>query len=122
MVPPHFGAIFSTQTPIFRHDHKCAGPRQSGRSGSGSGSGSAGSGTIFVEAEAEAAMTKSMEAEAEAEAVKANSMEAEAEAEAVKNLPLPPLPLLPLSLNFCSLTPFFGDFFFKVLPTFDWLE
>ena len=66
-----------------------------------------------AEAEAEAAMTKSMEAEAEAEAVKANSMEAEAEAEAVKNLPLPPLPLLPLSLNFCSLTPFFGDFFSK---------
>ena len=75
-----------------------------------------------AEAEAEVAMTKSMEAEAEAEAVKANSMEAEAEVEAVKNLPLPPLPLLPLSLNFCSLTPLFGDFFFKVLPTFDWLE
>ena len=58
-----------------------------------------------AEAEAEAVRTKSMEAEAEAEAVKAKSMEAEAEAEAVKDLPLPLLPLLPLS--------FFGDFFSK---------
>ena len=66
-----------------------------------------------AEAEAEAVKTKSMEAEAEAEAVKAKSMEAEAEAEAVKNLPLPPLPLLPLSLNFCLLTLLFGDFFSK---------
>ena len=67
-----------------------------------------------AEAEAEAVRTKSMEAEAEAEAVKAKSMEAEAEAEAVKNLPLPPLPLLPLS--------FFWGFFLKVLLIFDWLE
>ena len=64
-----------------------------------------------MEAEAEAAMTKSMEAGAEAEALKAKLMEAEAEAEAVKNLPLPPLPLLPLSLNFCSSALFLGDFF-----------
>ena len=64
-----------------------------------------------AEAEAEAVMTKSMEAEAEAEAVKAKSMEAEAEAEAVENLPLPPLPLLPLSWNFCSLTLFLGIIF-----------
>ena len=55
-----------------------------------------------MEAEAEAEITKSMEAEA----VKAKSMKAEAEA--VKNLPLP---LLPLSWNFCLLTPFFGDIF-----------
>ena len=67
-----------------------------------------------AEAEAEAVRTKSMEAEAEAEAVKAKSMEAEAEAEAVKNLPLPPLPLLPLSFVWRS--------FLKVLLIFDWLE
>ena len=74
--------------------------------------------SMEAEAEAEAVKKKSVEAEAEAEAAKANLMEAEAEAEAVKNLPLPPLPLLLLSLNFCSLTlplkidsPFFGDFF-----------
>ena len=26
-VPPPFGAIFSSQTPIFCHSHRCAGPR-----------------------------------------------------------------------------------------------
>ena len=26
-VPPHSGAIFSSQTPIFCHSHRCAGPR-----------------------------------------------------------------------------------------------
>ena len=70
--------------------------------------------SMEAEAEAEAVKKKSVEAEAEAEAAKANLMEAEAEAEAVKNLPLPPLPLLPLS--------FFWGFFFKVLLIFDWLE
>ena len=67
--------------------------------------------SMEAEAEAEALKAKLMEAEAEAEAVKAKLMEAEAEAEAVKNLPLPPLPLLLLSLNFGSLAPFLRDFF-----------